>query len=84
VKPYGIVDILQYFLIHTPTHYSVAGWARHERHGIYTERDFELGGLLLPHLRRAVTISNVLDVRTIERARMAEARRASLRRGADQ
>src|SRR5262249_15010344 len=26
----------------------------------------------LPHIRRAVTISNVLDARTIERARMAE------------
>jgi DNA-binding CsgD family transcriptional regulator len=29
-------------------------------------------GLLLPHLRRAVTISEVLDARAIEKARMAE------------
>ncbi len=28
--------------------------------------------LLIPHLRRAVTISNVLDVQAIEKARMAE------------
>jgi DNA-binding CsgD family transcriptional regulator len=31
-----------------------------------------LGKLLLPHLRRALTISKVLDVRTIAGARMAE------------
>jgi uncharacterized protein DUF4114 len=36
-------------------------------------RDRELGGLLLPHVRRAVTISNVLDVQTIERANISEA-----------
>ncbi|MCA1492140.1 helix-turn-helix transcriptional regulator [Ensifer sp. NBAIM29] len=73
LKPYGIVDILQYFLFRTPTHYSVAAWARHERYGVYGEREFELGGLLLPHLRRAVTIGNALDLRSIEQERMAEA-----------
>ena len=72
VTPYGIVDILQYFLIHTPTHYSVIAWSRHEQHGIFTAHDLEAGALLLPHLRQAVTISNILDVRTIERAQMAE------------
>jgi DNA-binding CsgD family transcriptional regulator len=73
VTPYGIVDILQYFLMHTPTRFAVLGFARHEEQGVITEREIELGGLLLPHIRRAVTISNVLDIRTIERARMAEA-----------
>ena len=34
------------------------------------EREIELGKLLLPHLRRATMISKVLDVRTIESARM--------------
>lgn len=47
--------------------------ARHQRHGAITEREIEIGTLLLPHLRRAVTISNVLDTRAIERARFAEA-----------
>src|SRR6266849_7186931 len=47
--------------------------ARNERQGLITEREIELGKLLLPHLRRAVTISNVLDVRTIAGERMAEA-----------
>jgi DNA-binding CsgD family transcriptional regulator/PAS domain-containing protein len=73
LKPQGIVDIMQLFLIHTPTRLAGVGIGRHERHGIVTEREVELARLLIPHLRRAVTISDVLDVRTIERAWMAEA-----------
>ena len=73
LKPQGIVDALHYFLMHTPTRLGGLGFGRHERHGVVTEREIELGGLLLPHVRRAVTISDVLDVRTIERASMAQA-----------
>jgi DNA-binding CsgD family transcriptional regulator/PAS domain-containing protein len=73
LKPQGLVDILQYFLIHTPTRLAGFAVGRHERQGSVTEREIEIGALLLPHIRRAVTISDVLDVRTIERARMAEA-----------
>jgi DNA-binding CsgD family transcriptional regulator len=72
LKPNGIIDIMLYFLLHTPARLGVIGMGRHERQGIFTEQEIELGGLLLPHIRRAVTISNVLDVRTIERARMAD------------
>ena len=36
-----------------------------------TDDEIELASLLLPHVRRAVTISNVLEVRTVERTRMA-------------
>jgi DNA-binding CsgD family transcriptional regulator/PAS domain-containing protein len=72
LKPNGIIDIMLYFLLHTPARLGVIGMGRHERHGIFTDREIELGGLLLPHIRRAVTISNVLDARTIERARMAD------------
>ena len=71
-KPNGIVDVLQYFLIHTPSHFAGLGFTRQERYGVVTDREIALGGLLLPHLRRAVTISNVLDAATIERARMVE------------
>jgi DNA-binding CsgD family transcriptional regulator/PAS domain-containing protein len=73
VKPNGMVDIMQLFLMHTPMHHAGLGVCRNERQGIITDREIELGKLLLPHLRRAVTISNVLDVRTIEGTRMAEA-----------
>jgi DNA-binding CsgD family transcriptional regulator/PAS domain-containing protein len=73
VKPNGMVDIMQLFLMHTPMHHAGLGVCRNERQGIITDREIELGKLLLPHLRRAVTISNMLDIRTIEGTRMAEA-----------
>jgi DNA-binding CsgD family transcriptional regulator/PAS domain-containing protein len=73
LKPLGIVDLMHHFLMYTPLHFSELVIFRHQRHGPVTDREIEIGMLLLPHLRRAVTISNVLDARSIERARMAEA-----------
>jgi DNA-binding CsgD family transcriptional regulator len=72
LKPQGLVDIINYILMQTPARIAAFGAARHERQGIISDREIELGGLLLPHIRRAVTISDVLDARTIEHARMAE------------
>lgn len=72
LRPQGILDIMQHYLLDTPSRYSVFAVSKNEQQGPITEREIELGGLLLPHLRRAVTISNVLDVRTIERARFAQ------------
>src|SRR5260370_29587036 len=69
----GIVDTMTFFLMHTPLHLAGLYLGRNQRQGIITEREIELGKLLLPHLRRAVTISKVLDVRTIAGARMPEA-----------
>jgi DNA-binding CsgD family transcriptional regulator len=68
-----MVDFMMFFLMHEPMHLSTLGVGRNERQGIITEREIELGKLLLPHLRRAVTISKVLDVRTIVGEWMAEA-----------
>jgi DNA-binding CsgD family transcriptional regulator/PAS domain-containing protein len=69
----GIVDMMQFVLIHEATHYfSAFAVSRHERQGIITDREIEIGKLLLPHLRRAMTISKMLDLRTIEGARMAQ------------
>lgn len=73
LKPLGIVDIMHLFLMYTPAHFSEIVVARHLQHGIITDREVELGLLMLPHLRRAVTISNILDAQAVERARMAEA-----------
>jgi DNA-binding CsgD family transcriptional regulator len=72
LRPQGIVDIMQHYLLDTPARYSVFAISKNAQQGPVTDREVELGGLLLPHLRRAVTISNVLDVRTIERARFAQ------------
>jgi DNA-binding CsgD family transcriptional regulator/PAS domain-containing protein len=72
-NPVGMIDFMMFFLMHGPMHLSTFGVGRNERQGLITEREIELGKLLLPHLRRAVTISKVLDVRTIVGTRMAEA-----------
>jgi PAS domain-containing protein len=69
----GMTDFMVFVLMHEPMHLSTFGVGRNDRQGVITEREIELGKLLLPHLRRAVRISNLLDIRTIEGTRMAEA-----------
>lgn len=73
LKPLGIVDVMHQFLVRTPSHFSELVVARHFRHGPITAREVEIAALLLPHIRRAVTISKVLDARAIETTRMTEA-----------
>jgi PAS domain-containing protein len=72
VKPSGMIDTMQFFLMRAPIHSSCLAVGRNEQQGLITEREITLAKLLLPHLRRAVTISKVLDVRTIVGTRMAE------------
>ena len=71
LRPQGIVDSMLYYLMDTPTRYSAFAVSKSER--LFGEREIELGALLLPHIQRAVTISNVLDAHTIEGSRMAAA-----------
>jgi DNA-binding CsgD family transcriptional regulator/PAS domain-containing protein len=69
-RTHGVVDIMQFLLVHDAAHVSSVGIGQGD---IITDREIELGKLLVPHLRRSVTISKVLDVRTIEGVRMAQA-----------
>lgn len=73
LKPQGIVDIMHMFLMSTHKQFAEIGLGRHARQGAITEREMQLGRLLLPHLRKAVTISGILDAQALEHARMAEA-----------
>jgi DNA-binding CsgD family transcriptional regulator/PAS domain-containing protein len=73
LKPARVIDLLSLHLLLTPTRVASLGMGRNERNGAIAQREIELAGLLLPHLRRAVMISDVLDVRSIERERTAEA-----------
>ena len=72
LKPKGFVDVMTCFLTHTPAHLSFVGLSRLEDQGVFAEREIALGGLLMPHLRRSVAISGLLDARAVEAARMAE------------
>jgi DNA-binding CsgD family transcriptional regulator/PAS domain-containing protein len=71
-RPQGYIDVVQINLIRTPTRLSGLALGRHESEGVIEESDIELMRLLVPHVRRAVTISNVLDAQAIEKARMIE------------
>jgi DNA-binding CsgD family transcriptional regulator/PAS domain-containing protein len=73
LKPQGISDIVQYILMHTPSRLAGFGLGMSDKRGVASDGDLECCGLLLPHIRRAVVISDVLEIATIERSRMAEA-----------
>ncbi|MBC8049442.1 MAG: hypothetical protein H7X92_04745 [Chitinophagales bacterium] len=70
--PRGLVDVISLIIMHTPDRVARVDMGFHKDHGLASDHQIELGRLLVPHLRRAAMISNVLDVRTIERNRMAE------------
>jgi DNA-binding CsgD family transcriptional regulator len=72
LKPQGISDIVQYFLIGTPDRFAGFAVTNSEKKGSIGERDLELGRLLLPHIRRSVMISDLLDARTVENERLTE------------
>jgi DNA-binding CsgD family transcriptional regulator len=73
LRPSGIVDIMQYFLIGSPQRFAGLTLFRREPQQTFSDQDLALSGSLLPHIRRAVTISDLLEVRAIERARFAAA-----------
>ena len=72
LMPQGIVDVAHFVLLSTSAEFSELVLFWQEGHGAARGSEVELGMLLLPHLRRAVSITNVLGARTIERDRLAE------------
>jgi DNA-binding CsgD family transcriptional regulator len=70
---YGIVDSVDLFLIAEPHRIAELGLSRHESAGYVTDRDLEVVRLLAPHIRRAVTIGDLLDMKTLETAALASA-----------
>lgn len=71
LKPIDIVDVAHFFLICTPEQISEIVLFRQDRQGIITDREIELGRLLLPHLRRALAISKLLEIKTVAAASLA-------------
>ena len=72
LQPLGIVDVAHYFLIRSHSYLSEIVLLRHASAGPFTPDVLERGRLLLPHLRRAVTISKVLDAKTIAHRQLAQ------------
>lgn len=65
-EPQGIVDAIALVLMHDTARHAQVGVGRHKSAGLITPREIALARMLAPHVRRVVTISNMLDVRTFE------------------
>jgi DNA-binding CsgD family transcriptional regulator/PAS domain-containing protein len=65
-RPQGIEDAIHITLLREATRMSLFSLGRHESAGYITDREVRLVEMLAPHLRRAVAISDLIDMKTIE------------------
>ncbi len=63
-QPQGIIDVIDTILIRRPNRVASCALGRHEHFGPIGEREVQLTRLLAPHLRRAVTISDLIDMKS--------------------
>ena len=73
VRPQGWGDIVFANLEKTTTSYAVFSVTRAERDGVVDEGMRRRMELLVPHVRRAVVIGKVIDLKTVEHAAIADA-----------
>ena len=71
-RPQGLVDNVFAILERSPTSIAAFIVFRHERDGLADAAARQLLGLIAPHLRRAVLIGKVIDLRTVEAATFAD------------
>jgi DNA-binding CsgD family transcriptional regulator len=64
--PGGYVDSLQTVVLRNSRSIGLFATVRHESIGFCTDEDCAILGLLAPHIRRAITISDLLDLKTLE------------------
>ena len=65
-KPQGLIDSIGIFLMRSPDRTAEIGFGRHESVGLITDREIRLLRLLAPHLRRAVMITDLIDMKSLE------------------
>jgi DNA-binding CsgD family transcriptional regulator/PAS domain-containing protein len=65
VRPQGIIDVIQLTALRQRDRIGAFSLSRHEDVGIATDCDLAIIRLLAPHIRRAVIISDVLDMRAV-------------------
>jgi hypothetical protein len=63
--PPSYLETSPYKLVDTQNRHALFAVSKNTRQGLVGEREMELAALLLPHLRRAVMISDVLHLRAI-------------------
>lgn len=65
-RPLGISEAMQTVVLRQAGRLAVFGANRHEAAGALTDREREIMRLFVPHIRRAVAISDMLDVKKLE------------------
>jgi DNA-binding CsgD family transcriptional regulator/PAS domain-containing protein len=66
VESFGLVDAIQTVVVNERGRLGIFSANRHKSVGIAGDREIEIMRLLGPHLRRAITISDLLDMRTLQ------------------
>lgn len=72
VQPQGWIDAMGSTLEKSATAYSAFSIIRHERNGIVDDEARRRMKLIVPHVRRAVAIGKVIDLRRVEAAALAD------------
>lgn len=70
-KPQGLIDTITVGLARDSATVAAASLVRHERDGPIGAEEIDLVRLFVPHLRRAVTVSRILDARSVAAATFA-------------
>ncbi|MFE0755256.1 helix-turn-helix transcriptional regulator [Inquilinus sp. NPDC058860] len=65
-RPRGIIDVLALLLLREPTRLGDFTLSRHKSSGPVTDDNLGTMRLLAPHIRRAVTIGDLMDMKTLE------------------
>jgi DNA-binding CsgD family transcriptional regulator/PAS domain-containing protein len=65
VRPQGVIDVFNLTVLRQRDRIGSFAMSRHESNGVITDRDIEIVRLLAPHIRRAIAISDVLDMRAV-------------------
>ena len=66
VRPQGIIDVVHLTVLRQRTRLGALALSRHESAGVMSDRDIAIVRLLAPHIRRAIAISDVLEMRAVE------------------
>jgi DNA-binding CsgD family transcriptional regulator len=73
VRPQGLVDFISSVLDKSMTNVAMFGVFRHERNGVADARARHRMRLISPHIRRAVVIGRMFDLKAAEAATFADA-----------
>jgi len=73
MQPQGYIDFVACYLEKSATSCVVTTVARHERDGIVDEASLSRMRLIVPHIRRAALIGNMVDVRSCQATSLADA-----------